>query len=137
MRYRWSDGPNDFAAPLPRPGATLRSPIADDLPRRRGTDQVQPSLLCKIGQNGQTGEWSGEDADGNPLIVQNGSSGLEIFIPGEAEGDQGGDPAVLGAAPPGALDRAPRAHDRTRPGQERGQLQALQQYLNKIHEPRS
>jgi hypothetical protein len=38
-RYRWSDGPQDFTGPLPRDGATLRSPIVDDAGRTRARER--------------------------------------------------------------------------------------------------
>ena len=89
-RFRWSDGPNDFAAPVPRDGATLRSPIVDAAPRRPGRDQLQqPVLLCRIAQNGEDGEWSAEDPDGNELRVETAQAGgFEVWsIPEEETAD--------------------------------------------------
>jgi hypothetical protein len=141
-RFKWSDGPNDFAGPVPRSGATLRSPIVDDVViRRRGHDQSR--LLARISQHGVSGEWSGEDGEGNPCTITNGPNGLEIYAGGEAEGDQA-DPGLVGTAPAGArnldqLKRRMAAHqinDRTQPGRERDQLRAMQAYLDEIHRPR-
>jgi hypothetical protein len=83
VRLRWS---NTRASPIgPSPGAAVRQITDDALPRRRGRDQAQPTLLCRLGQHGETGEWSAEDADGNELRVANGTGGLEIWTIPEAE----------------------------------------------------
>jgi hypothetical protein len=143
-RFRWSDGPNDFAGAVPRSAATLRSPIVDDVViRRRGRDQRQ--LLARLSQHGVSGDWSAEDANGNPCVVENGPNGLEIYAGQAAEGDQAG-PEMVGTAPPGAANNldalrkrmAPRPmHDRTLSSQQQGdQLRAMQAYLNEIHRPR-
>jgi hypothetical protein len=168
MRYRWSDGPNDFASPVPRPGATLQSPIVDethiyihDTPRRRqptramvhdaprqpaarprGRDQAQPELLCRVGQHGETGEFSATGPNDEPLRVENGKGGLEIWRDPEPEDGQD---AVFGATdPPGAanIDAVLRRRMAPRQGigdlaQQEDQLQAMQSYLNRLYAPRS
>jgi hypothetical protein len=59
-----------------RPGAMMRQ-ITDDAVRR-GRDQAPPALLCTIRQDGQSGNWEGEDGEGRPLTVTTGANGLEI-----------------------------------------------------------
>jgi hypothetical protein len=41
-RFRWSDGPNDFAAPVPRAGAMVRQITDDAVTRRRGRQSPSP-----------------------------------------------------------------------------------------------
>jgi hypothetical protein len=46
--------------------------------RRRPRDQAagEPGeLLCRIAQNGETGEWQAEDCDGMPLTVTKAGNG--------------------------------------------------------------
>lgn len=109
-----------------------------------GRDQLeQPKLLCKLGQDGSTGDWTAEDGEGNPLRVEHGTGGLEIYSVPRAEGDQGGGENLAGGPPPGAtaLDRlrariGPRQNvgDRV---QQQAQMEATQAYLNELHRPRS
>lgn len=143
MRLRWS---NTGASPIgPSPGSSVRAFDAMPPRRRPGRDQAQPVLLCRLGQHGETGEWSAEDPDGNPLTVKNGTGGLEIFTPGEAEGDQGGGENLAGGGPPGAanLDALRRkigpraAFDRPTSTQQADQMRSMQQYLDELHRPRS
>jgi hypothetical protein len=179
VRGRWSDGPNDFVAPTPRPGANLSfvdekgkvrmaysGPtridngvlVRDDTPRsparrparhvhiylprpvrtldqarppaavRRGGDQQQPALLCRISQDGKSGEWSGVDGNGRPLRVDVGANGLEVYTVPEEEaggaGSKAGDRALLA---PGWVRRE---------GGDCAALGALQR-LHEDHYPRS
>jgi hypothetical protein len=142
-RYRWADGPQHFAGVTPRPVAFLRSPIVDDAGRPRARDQRQPALLARIRQDGVSGDWQGEDGEGTPCIVQQGSNGLEIYATGEAEGDQA-DPDIVGTAPPGAnLDGLRRrfgaaaAQDTLTSTEQAGRMKAWQSYLDKLWAPRS
>jgi hypothetical protein len=74
---------------------------------RRGGDQAQPALLCKVAQDGKTGEWSGVDGAGRPLRVEAGASGLEIYSVPEEAGDN-----VFGQTDPeGAARTAGKAAD--------------------------
>jgi hypothetical protein len=55
-----------------------RQPTHDAMAPRRGRDQGEPaagSLLCKISQNGETGQWSGTDCDNRPLTILPASDG--------------------------------------------------------------
>jgi hypothetical protein len=125
-------------------------------PRQRTRDQAsEPGqreeaegagrLLCRIGQNGSTGQWSGEDAEGRPLIVKAGANGLDIFSPAEAEGEQADSRPFGATEPPGAasLDALRRrfgpraAHDATPTStQQQGRMAAMQEYLNQLWAPR-
>lgn len=138
-RYRWSDGPNDFAGASPRPDAFVKQIAGDAMPRRRGRDQSR--LVCTVGQNGTTGEWSAAGPDGQALRVERDGRGLAIYSAGEAEADQA-DPEIVGAAPSGAANNldalrariAPRqVNDRTQPG---NQLADYQRYLDALYSPR-
>lgn len=88
-RWRMNDGPAPIGA-RPVPVDTIAYGIAIER-HAAARDQLQPSLLARLHQDGQTGEWSAIDGDGNPCVVKNGPDGLEIFAPGEAE-DRQGDP---------------------------------------------
>jgi hypothetical protein len=41
---------------------TTRAKAHDSVPARRGRDQAQPELLCRVGQDGETGEFSATGA---------------------------------------------------------------------------
>jgi hypothetical protein len=144
-RWTVSDVAGIGAVRIGPSGRFLRSPI-DAVPRRRGDDQAQPKLLCKIGQNGQSGDWEGQDAEGRPLIIQQGAEGLEVFTPpGEAEDQAATDPEIIPTPAPGAasLDQlrkrfgARAAHDTLTSTEQAGRMQAWQKYLNQIWAPRS
>jgi hypothetical protein len=136
----------DVCPPIgPRPGALVRSIVDDAAPRRRaGHDQQR--LVARIRQDGVSGDWTAEDEEGRPLLVSQGEAGdLEVYNPGEAEGDQA-DPEIIPTTPPGAasLDQlrrrmAPRRmHDRTLSSQQQGdQLKAWQAYNEAIWTPKS
>jgi hypothetical protein len=102
-------------------------------------DQRRAALLARLRQDGRDGTWSGEDGAGNPVTIQSGANGLEIFAPGAAEGDQAGS-EVLGTTPPGSesIDSlrkkiAPRqVNDRTQQG---NQLADYQKYLDALYSP--
>jgi hypothetical protein len=50
--------------PIPRSGAT------------RDQDDPEPgALVCKLSQNGETGQWSGTDCDGRPLVITRAGDG--------------------------------------------------------------
>jgi hypothetical protein len=90
----------------------VRSGAQDAAPRRPRDQLGVPegasgSLICRIAQHGQTGDWTAEDGNGDPLVVRTGAGGiLEIcHAPGN-----GNDPAVnntgrLGMASPVPADR--------------------------------
>jgi hypothetical protein len=44
----------------------------------QGPDSELGEHLCSIRQHGETGEWLGEDAEGNPVIVRGGPE-LRVF----------------------------------------------------------
>jgi hypothetical protein len=100
----------------PRDGALLTGlpdPVrtADAAPPRRSRDQEDPqpgALVCTIRQVGKTGEWSGEDFDGNPLAVHSGANGWEIrHAENGAANAHSGAPGELGLTDPlaAAADR--------------------------------
>jgi hypothetical protein len=101
---RWrTSGP---AIPI---STAARQITSDAVTRRRGRDQGEPKLLCTIRQDGQSGDWAGEDSEGRPLMIENGANGLEVYAAPQAEGDQslslpsartGADPAVVETTPP-------------------------------------
>lgn len=85
-----------WPAPTPRarthdapPPARRPAVRADQMarPMRPGDQDPEPALLCTIRQDGETGEWAGEDPDGTPLQVKSGGvgGGLEIWHPGTAD----------------------------------------------------
>ena len=143
-RQMADDRMTDVCPPIgPRPGALVRSIVDDAAPRRRSRDQQR--LVAKLRQDGVSGDWEGEDGEGNPCIVEHGPDGLELYAAPEVEGDQT-DPEIVGTAPPGtkSIDRlrrrmAPRqVNDRSQPpGRERDQLQAWQAYNDALWAPRS
>jgi hypothetical protein len=70
-----------YLPPVPAPRASAH----DAAPRRpaprrpgdqEGEPEGEPVLLCVIKQNGETGEWSGEGPDGNPIVVSHAGDGL-------------------------------------------------------------
>jgi hypothetical protein len=123
---------------LPAPPRPART--ADQARRRpqRDQDPEPGSLICKIGQHGTTGEWSGTDCDGRPLSVTTGADGMLEIRHGPGNGDQqdpvarDGNAGAPGENIPGkayearlaaAIAPPDRAHDRS-PAALRG-LQAL------------
>ena len=149
----------DVCPPIgPRDGALLRQAGDGGAPHRThdqvrrprprpryGRDQEgegEGELLCTIAQHGQTGEWSGEDAEGQPLSVRGGLGGLSIYRVPQAE-DQA-DPDIVGPTPPGAetLDQlrrrmAPRQINDSLPaGRQGDQLAAYQAYLDRHYAPK-
>ena len=120
---------------------TPRTKTHDSLPARRGRDQMQPELLCRVGQDGETGEFSATGPNDEPLRVANGNAGLEIWRDPPPDGQD----AVFGATdPPGAanLDAlrrriAPRSvADRSRPDSGMTQIAAMQRYLDRCYAPK-
>lgn len=98
QRMKWSNTGANLIGP--RDGALLRSPVVDGPyrtqdaapPRRsaRPRDQQDPepgTLLCRIGQSGETGDWAAVDGEGRPLTVTKAGDGtLEIrHGPGDQE----------------------------------------------------
>jgi hypothetical protein len=121
-RMRWTNDGASLIGATPRSGAVLRSITDDAVSRgRRGRDQAQPALLCKISQNGSTGEWSGEDGEGRPLRVENGTAGLEIWSVPEEETE---DALRRRVAPRQINDRAQDPYDAVR---------AYQKLLDKVY----
>jgi len=126
-----------------RAGATPSTSIFIPVSWFRGRDQeeVQPgALLCRIGQSGVDGSWTGEDSEGNPLRVTTGKNGLEIYALSEEE-IAALARAELGSAPSGALDRLRRRFGpKQRVGDAREQeaeMRNMQAYLDELHRPRS
>jgi hypothetical protein len=117
-RWKTSDPSFPFGA---KPGAFVRSIDEGELPRARTRDAMarRPGwvrgdqapapgeLVCRLSQNGQSGERAAEDANGNPLVIRPGANGqYEILRPGNGNGDaHAGAPGELQMTDPLAADQ--------------------------------
>ena len=95
-RYRFTDRMDLIEEPSPKPVARSQDNVQHlhiwlDPPRIRdaanapaepgptqGPDSELGEHLCTIRQDGRTGEWLGEDAEGNPVVVRGGPE-LRVF----------------------------------------------------------
>lgn len=126
----------------PRPVRRRTHDQARSLPaaRPQSRDQAQPELLCRVGQHGETGEFSATGPNDEPLRIENGKGGFEVWR--EPEAGEGGE-NLAGTSPPGAtsLDRlrrriGPRQNVGDR-DQQHFQMESMQAYLDELHRPRS
>jgi hypothetical protein len=80
------------------------SPTRDAPPPRRMAvrrgyrgPEGEGELLCRVAQNGETGDWMAEDGEGNPLVVRTGGGDGRLEILHHPDnGDRTGDPGGLG-----------------------------------------
>jgi hypothetical protein len=122
--------PVSDAAPPPRPARHvhihLPAPPArthdaapprrgdQDPPRRPGDQEAEAGeLICRVAQDGKTGDWFAEDCDGNPLAVTSTANGLEIRHAGTADAHAGAPGELELTDPLAAADRR-RAADARR-----------------------
>jgi hypothetical protein len=104
-----------------------RMPVRTQDPRRRDQEQRgEPAILCRVGQHGEIGEWSAEDAEGRPLEVRTGGDGrLKIVHYPNATEDEDPDELRM-QQPPGTEGQWPPAgpsEDRRRAARDIAQLQ--------------
>jgi hypothetical protein len=80
--------------------------------RDQAGDPEPGTLVCRLMQNGETGQWGGADGDGRPLTVTRGDDGaLEIRHAGNGE-EEDPDKLASQGPPSGADAGAGRAFER-------------------------
>jgi hypothetical protein len=70
-------------------------------PAGRDQDPAPGDLLCKLSQSDESGDWSAEGPNGEPLEVRSGGQGLEIFWPENGTADtRQGEPVAFAMTDP-------------------------------------